>query len=213
MAEDLIDRLAADLTPTPPRALSARMFGIAAVGVAISAVLMVYWLGLRPDLMEATGTMIFWTKFAFTAIFALLGAFAALNLARPSGSLGRQAIGIVALVALTGVGGIAQMLLMGPEHTRELLVGGTALVCPFYIVALSVPIYAATIIAMRRAAPTSPTLAGFAAGLFSGGAAVWVYAFHCTESGMPFITIWYTTGVLAAALIGAAVGRFVLRWR
>ena len=50
-------------------------------------------------------------------------------------------------------------------------------------------------------------------GLFAGGAATWVYAFHCTESGMPFITIWYTTGILAAAALGAIVGRWALRWR
>ncbi|MBN9310285.1 DUF1109 domain-containing protein [Devosia sp.] len=213
MADDLIDHLAADLAPTPPRTLQQRLFGWAVLGVAVSAVLMIAWLGLRPDLMIAIGTMMFWVKFAFTAIFAALGALAALNLARPGGSMVRQAVGVVTLVALTGAAGIVQMLVMGPGEMRTLVFGGTALLCPFYIVALSVPIYAATVWAMRRAAPTNLPLAGFAAGLFAGGAATWVYAFHCTESGMPFITIWYTTGILAAAVLGAIVGRWALRWR
>ena len=102
MADDLIDHLAADLTPTPRRALPARLFGLAGLGVVVSAVLMLAWLGLRPDLMIAVGTMMFWVKFAFTAIFAALGAVAALNLARPGGSMVRQAVGVVTLVALTG---------------------------------------------------------------------------------------------------------------
>jgi hypothetical protein len=213
MADDLIDRLAADLSPVPRQALARTLFGWSAIGVLAAAVLMLAWLGLRPDLMEASGTMMFWSKFAYTTIFAILGGLAALNLARPGGSLRRQAVGIVLLVALMGLGGIVQMLVMGPEHMRTLVVGGSALVCPFYIVALSVPVYALTAWAMRRAAPTNPTLAGFAAGLFAGAAATWVYAFHCTESGMPFVTIWYTTGILIAAGLGALIGRWALRWR
>jgi len=95
---------------------------------------------------------------------------------------------------------------------RGLILGGSALVCPVYIVALSLPVLAANILVMRRLAPTNLTGAGFAAGLLAGAAGTWVYAFHCTESGLPFITLWYTAGTLATALIGAAVGRWLLRW-
>lgn len=212
MADDLIDRLTDDLKPTPRTALPMRLLGWTAFGVAIAGALMLAWLGLRPDLMAAAGTMMFWSKFAFTSLFALLGGLAALRLARPGGSMARVAAWIVGLVALMGIAGIVQMLLMGPDHVRTLTIGGSALVCPLYIVALSAPIYAAVAFAMRRAAPTNPTLAGFAAGLLAGGAATWVYAFHCTESGMPFVTIWYTLGVLIVAGLGALIGRFALRW-
>lgn len=212
MSDDLLDRLATDLTPTPRRALQARLFGWAGLGVVVSAIIMVAWLGLRPDMMEAPGTMMFWTKFAYTAIFAIVGGIAALNLARPGGALRWQVLGLAMLVLLVGAGGLVQLVLMGPDQMGRLVMGNTALRCPFYIVALSAPIYLAIIFAMRRAAPTNPTLAGFAAGLFAGGASVWVYAFHCTESGMPFIAIWYTVGVLATAVLGALIGRFALRW-
>lgn len=213
MSDDLIDRLVTDLKPTARRALPLRLFGWAGLGILASAVLMLAWLGPRPDLMSATGTMMFWSKFAYTLIFAAIAALAALNLARPAGGMARQMIGIAVLVALTGAAGVVQLLMMGPDHSRALIVGGSALLCPFYIVALSAPIFAGVVVAMRRAAPTNPTLAGFAAGLMAGAAASWVYAFHCTESGMPFVTIWYSVGILAAAGIGAAIGRFVLRWR
>ncbi|OEO31745.1 hypothetical protein VW23_014840 [Devosia insulae DS-56] len=212
MSDELLDRLTADLRPTPRRALQARLFGWAGLGIVLSAIIMLAWLGPRPDMMQAPGSMMFWTKFAYTAGFAIIGGIAALNLARPGGKLRRQVIGLAMLVLLVGAGGLLQLMLMGPEQMGRLVMGSTALRCPFYIVALAAPIYAAVILAMRRAAPTNPTLAGFAAGLFAGGAGVWVYAFHCTESGMPFIAIWYTAGVLATALIGAVIGRFALRW-
>lgn len=212
MSDDLLDRLVGDLKPTPPRALQARLFGWAGLGVFLSALIMLAWLGPRPDMMEAPGTMMFWTKFAYTACFAIVGGIAALNLARPGGRLRRQVIILTILVLLVGAGGLLQLVLMGPDQMGRLVMGNTALRCPFYIVALSAPIYAAILFAMRRTAPTNPTLAGFAAGLFAGGAGVWVYAFHCTESGMPFIAIWYTAGVLATALLGALIGRFALRW-
>jgi hypothetical protein len=212
MADELIDRLTDELTPMPRHTLALRLLGWTAAGVAVAAVLMLTWLGMRTDLMDAAGTMMFWSKFAFTGIFAVLGGIAALHLSRPGGSMARVAVWIVGLIALMGIGGIVQMLIMGPDHMRTLTLGGSALLCPFYIVALSVPVYATTILGMRRAAPTNPTLAGFAAGLLAGGAATWVYAFHCTESGMPFVTIWYTLGVLIVAGLGALIGRFALRW-
>jgi len=212
MADDLIDRLADDLKPVPPHGLAMRLAGYAAVGALVAGVLMLAWLGLRPDMDTAPGTMMFWSKFAYTTAFAGLGGLAALRLSRPGGSMARVAIWIAGLVALMVAFGIVQMLIMGPGEMHRLVMGGSALICPFYIVALSVPIYVPVVMAMRRAAPTRPTLAGFAAGLLAGGAATWVYAFHCTESGMPFVAIWYTLGVLAAAGLGAIVGRFALRW-
>src|SRR5690606_19903295 len=123
MSDDLLDRLTAELAPTPRQALHRRLFGWAVLGILASDLVMLAWLGLRPDFSEATGTMMFWSKFAYTAIFTVLGAIAALKLARPGGSMVRQAVGIVILVALTGAAGIVQMLVMGPDHMRTLVVG------------------------------------------------------------------------------------------
>jgi hypothetical protein len=121
-------------------------------------------------------------------------------------------IALFALIAFAGAMGIAQLMIMPPERSRVLVMGGTALVCPFYIAALSIPIYAATVLMMRRLAPTNLAGAGLAAGLLAGSAAAWVYAFHCGENGMPFLAIWYTTGILISAIGGAIVGRWALRW-
>ena len=212
MADDLIARLATDLRPVPPNLLDRRLALGLATGMLAAALLMLAWLGPRPDLANAIATPIFWAKFAFTLVLTIAGFAAARKLSRPAGRLRNAAIATVAIIAVTGVAGIVQMMNAAPGEVRNLIMGGSALLCPFYIVALSGPIYVVSILVMRRLAPTNLSAAGFAAGLLSGAAGAFVYAFHCTESGLPFITLWYTAGILATALIGAALGRYVLRW-
>ena len=212
MADDLIDRLATDLRPVPRNLLDRRLALGLATGMLAAALLMLAWLGPRPDLATAIATPIFWAKFAFTLVLTIAGFAAARKLSRPAGRLRNAAIATVAIIAVTGIAGIVQMMNAAPGEVRNLIMGGSALLCPFYIVALSGPIYVVSILVMRRLAPTNLSAAGFAAGLLSGAAGAFVYAFHCTESGLPFITLWYTAGILATALIGAALGRYVLRW-
>ena len=77
---------------------------------------------------------------------------------------------------------------------------------------LSLPLLIGAFWVLRGLAPTRLTLAGTAAGLAAGALGSLVYSFHCTESAMPFVAIWYTLGVLVPGLIGAIAGRFVLRW-
>ncbi|WP_395445953.1 NrsF family protein [Caulobacter sp. UC70_42] len=56
------------------------------------------------------------------------------------------------------------------------------------------------------------TLAGLATGLFAGGVAATVYGLHCAENTFTFVALWYSLGVLSLAALGAAVGRWALRW-
>jgi hypothetical protein len=212
MSDDLIATLSADVRPMPRHGLQSRLIlGLVAGGV-LAGLLMAYWLGLRPDLSRAVMTPIFWAKFGFTMALTIAGFVAAERLARPGGRLRLPLAVVFAVIALAGAAGIIQVLANPPERVRYLVLGGTALVCPFYIVALSTPVLAVSLAVMRRLAPTNLPAAGFAAGLLSGAAGAWIYAFHCTESGLPFIALWYTAGVLATALIGAALGRWLLRW-
>jgi len=212
MSDDLIARLSSDLRPVPQGTLRIRLLAGLAIGAAIATVLMIAWLGLRPDLAAAAMTPIFWAKFSFTLVLSALGLVAMERLSRPGGRLRMPIAGVAAVIALTGAAGIVQILLSPSAEVRTLVIGGSALVCPFYIVGLSVPVLAASLWVMRRLAPTNLPAAGFAAGLVSGSLAAWVYAFHCTESGLPFITIWYTLGIIASALIGMIAGRWLLRW-
>ena len=121
--------------------------------------LMAIWLGFRPDLREASGTAIFWIKSGYTAGLGLAGIWAVEQLSRP-GHRGRGPLNMVlALVTATAIASIVDFALAPAEARQNMLMGSSALLCPFYIMALSVPFFAAGIAFMRRAAPTRLALA------------------------------------------------------
>lgn len=210
--DELIDRLAGDLTPIRRGAVARRLaFGIA-VGAAVAAALMLSWLGVRPDLAAAVGSAPYWMKFVYTLALAGAGVWAAARLSRPAGQasaawrLGGFTIAAIAAVALW------QLASAPAAALPRLVMGSSAALCPWFIVAIGMPVLAGTLWAMRGLAPTRPLLAGAAAGLAAGALGAWIYAFHCNESAAPFVTLWYTAGILGVGAIGATAGRFALRW-
>jgi hypothetical protein len=116
------------------------------------------------------------------------------------------------LAGLFAAAALARLTFAPVDERHHLLMGHSALVCPRFILILSIPILIGALIAMRRFAPTRPVLAGFAAGFGAGGVAAFVYAFSCNETAMPFVAAWYTLPMLVAGGIGALAGRFMLRW-
>ena len=157
-------------------------------------------------------TSAFWLKFTYTALAGACALAAVERLARP-GCTARGAL-------LAGVLLIASIVLLGamefvgaPEAMRpRLFWGGSATLCPLFITALSLPILFGTISAVRGLAPTRLMLAGAAVGLLSGATGALVYSFHCTETSMTFLAIWYSVGMAAVGLLGAIVGQRALRW-
>ncbi|MGH6859068.1 MAG: NrsF family protein [Phyllobacterium sp.] len=210
--DDLIARLAGDLKPVSPGAVIGRVVLGLGLGLAASSILMLAWLGMRPDLMAATGTMPFWSKLAYTLALAAIGASAVKRIAHPLGSIWPNLVLMLAGLLLLGVLAGMQLAMAPPERYPELLIGKSMAVCTFNIVMLSLPFLIGAFWVLRGLAPTRLTVAGGAAGLAAGAMGALVYSFHCTESGMPFVAVWYTLGVLVPGLIGAAAGRFVLRW-
>ena len=212
MTDDLIARLSADLRPVRRGILWQLLIGALLVGGIVAAIAMYMMLGLREDIATAPTTMRFWTKSFYTFALAVLGFCATLVLARPDGRTRWPWIAAIGLTVLLFVGAAMQLMMMPADQTMRLIVGSSSLVCPLYIVGLSLPVLAGVMLVLRRMAPARPTLAGFAAGLFAGGAGAWVYTFHCGENGMMFLTLWYTLGILVVAALGALIGRFALRW-
>jgi hypothetical protein len=180
-------------------------------GMAVSAVIMMAWLGLRPDMSEAAMTAPFWIKFAYTLILGIVGFWLVERQARASNKAATALwLGALALIAMVG---LAMMQLVLPDAPRHaLIMGGSANVCSRNIFVLSLPIFLGLLWAIRQLAPTRLILAGACAGLLAGAAGAWVYAFHCVESAAPFMAIWYTLGIAASGLLGAAMGRWALRW-
>ena len=209
---DLIDALSARLEPTSSRAPLWRMAGWVGGGAAVSAALMLAILGLRPDIAAALGTMMFWTKFAYTLALGGLALWLAERLGRPGVKADLPAILLVAVVALFVVAAALDLAAAPRPLWRPMLMGHSAGLCPYLILGLAAPLLVGAVMGLRAFAPTRPILAGLAAGLAAGGLAAFVYGFSCNESAMPFVAVWYTLPVLLAGALGALVGRLTLRW-
>jgi hypothetical protein len=168
-------------------------------------------LGMRADIMAATGSPFFLLKFAVTLALVLATVMLALRLVRPGAQVGKVAW-LLAVPPLLLVGGIAvDMALPQTSTWTSRLVGTNSLVCLAAIPALSVPLLIAALIGLRHGAATRPMLTGAVAGLLAGGIAATFYAAHCLDDSPLFVVTWYGLALAGVALIGAIAGRWTLR--
>lgn len=212
MTDDLITRLSTDLRPVRPMAMQRLLLGAVALSGIVAIIAMNMWLGMRPDMETAMATMNFWTKFAYTLAVAGLGGVATVALARPDGRIRWPWYVALGLLAALVILAFVQLARAEPDEMMPLIMGGTSQVCPWRIVILGLPILLGSILALRRFAPRNPTLAGFAAGIMAGGTGAWIYSFACAETGMMFLALWYSLGILIVGCLGAVLGRFLLKW-
>lgn len=210
--DDIIDSLVADLKPVPRHALQRRFALGILPALAVSLVLMLTVAGLRPDLSQALSLPVFWIKSAYNALLAVTAFLAVYRIARPDGSEGRFFNAVATIFATMAVIAVIQLLLSPTETYPVLILGSSALHCPFLIFAFALPVFVANVWILRSAAPTDLRLTGFIAGIAAGAAGAWVYSWFCTENGMPFVLIWYSLGILLTGLFGGLLGPRLLRW-
>ena len=210
--DDLISLLATGATPVAANA-AVRRFAVAlSCGFPVAVLLMAAAFGVRADLSQATGRWIFWLKLAFAGGLALAGLIATERLARPGVRLSTVWVALVAPVLVLWMVAATALLAAAPAQRADLSLGDTWKTCAFNIALISLPLFAATLWAMKGLAPTRPVLAGASAGLLAGALGTLVYALHCPESGAPFVAIWYVLGIAMPTLTGALLGPRVLRW-
>lgn len=211
--DDLIQTLSAKPTPVAPGAVARRILAGLGLGAFTSTLLMIAWLGVRPDLREAMATGMFWVKFAYTLLTGLFLTAALTRLSRPGGKLGAFAVAIgVPLAALVAMAAV-RLMRADPEMRMPLMMGDSADVCPWRIFIIGLPVLAGAVWAMRGLAPTRLTAAGLVAGGCAGAFGAAIYGFHCDETASPFVAIWYTLGIGAVAVLGGLAGSRWLRWR
>ena len=212
MSERLIGRLAEDLRPVPRLAVARRLMLGVGMGAAVSAVLIAFALGLRPDMPQAVGEAMFWVKLAYTLAIGGVALWACERLARPASAADRRLpwLLVPALVVTLLAGW--QLARAAAPLRMPMVMGRTADVCPWLILAFSLPPLAGLVWAIRGLAPTRLRLTGTIVGLAAGGIGASVYALHCDESTAPFLAVWYSLGVAAAAVLGWLAGPRLLRW-
>ncbi len=210
--DDLIDALAADARRGP--SLLQRLAMVAGLGALVALVMLLSMLHTRPDLPQAVLGGMFWMKAAYTALLGAAGYLAVERLARPAAGVGRRGwmLGGVVLGLFVLVGVIQAMMSPDIQMALHMLRGHSWHTCSRRILMLGLPMLALGLWVLRGMAPTRPTLAGLAMGLFSGGVAGTVYGLHCPEHTFTFVALWYSLGVLGTASLGALVGRWALRW-
>ena len=212
MTDDLIARLSADLQPVAPRALERRLGLALLLGLAGTILIgpLVLDLIIGRPFGGAWGDPMFWGKLAYTIGLGALGLVAVPALSRPDRRLIWPLLAAVGLFLVALVTGSAMW--MRADWAMPMLMGNTAMVCPWLITLTGLPILVLLLQAMRGLAPRSPTLAGLCAGLVAGGLGAWAYAFYCGETGMIYMAVWYSLGMAMTALLGAVIGKFTLRW-
>jgi hypothetical protein len=211
--DELIQSLSANVPKVAPGAAARRValgLGLGALG---SAALMLVWFGPRPDIAQAIATPMFWMKLGYAAATGLIAAVLLTRLARPGVRPGLLAILALAPFALVALMAVARMAQAPPEAHRAMLMGHSAMVCPWRILVIGLPVLAGAVWAVRGLAPTRLGLAGLAAGGAAGGIGAAVYAIACNETAAPFLAIWYTLGMAAVTGLGALAGSRLLRWR
>ena len=209
--EELIAHLSDDLTPTPSHYVGRVLAMGLGLGFLLSAILMLVAMGPRPDLSAAMEGSAFWMKLAYTLSFAALGLWMVERLGRSDTSARMPTLFLLVPMILLAIIAVVQFNQPGIDR-HHLMMGDSWRVCAIDILTISLPAFVAVFWALRKLAPTRLQLAGAGAGLLAGGVGASVYAFHCVEYTAPFILIWYTSGMAAAALIGALISRWTLRW-
>ncbi|VWX33385.1 conserved membrane hypothetical protein [Limnobacter sp. 130] len=208
--DDLITMIANQAGPAPKVSVVNRLVPAGIVGGLIAAAIVLGVLGLIPGTMFAeTGP---WIKIGYAGTLVIAAGWLFARLGKP-GASGKQATSaVIAVVLLMAMAGVLSYLGTPEAERAAALLGHSWLVCPWAILALSIPVMACSFWAMRGFAPTHLTYAGAACGLFSGSVAALAYALACTEPAAPFIAVWYTLGIALCGSLGALLGPKFLRW-
>ncbi len=138
--------------------------------------------------------------------------WATARLARPEGDGEAWRPWIAWPVALLMAIAAGQWLSAPAAARSGMLLGSSAMVCPAWIVAASLPAFVGLIRIMRAQASTRPGLTGALLGLAAGAMGACAYAPFCPETSLGFIAIWYTAGLAGMAALGAPLGAWLLRW-
>jgi len=210
--DDLIAELARDVPRVPRHAVGRRLAVGIVAGVLAAAFVVIFVLGVRPDLHLAMRGFAFWMKWIYTISLSIVAIGMTAQLARPDGGTTRWAWILAVPVVLLGAVGAVELARTPPGQWLAMWLGHSWMVCPWIVLALAMPIFIGLLWSFRRLAPTRLRAAGAAAGLAAGAFSATVYCVHCPEVSAIFVLTWYSLGIVLAASLGALLGPRLLRW-
>jgi hypothetical protein len=200
-------------TPAPAWSIAtipARLVEIGVAGALAAVLLVLLWLGVRPDLASAPSQPFFWLKAFYTGGLAWAALSAATALARPNRDVRPVLAMSSALVVAMLIVAAIQATRLEPAFLAKLFRPVGIWSCLFNIASLAAPMLVFATWGLSRVDLDRPAAIGLAAGLFCGGVAATVYGLHCPHSTFVFVGLWYTTGIAVCGAIGA--GALKLLW-
>jgi len=208
--DDLISLLAKDARV---RVGFGRVFMTAlAIGVVISATLLLSTIGIRRNMAEAIEAPRVIFKLGLTLLLAITATRLAFRIGKPGVPLHSAALTLLLPLAAL-IAGIATELFVLPQDAwGPSMKGHFSAFCLFFVPTLSAAPLAAILYSVRQGAPENPGVAGAVAGLAAGGIAAAIYAWHCPDDSPLFLAAWYSIGILVATAAGFLLGRKILRW-
>lgn len=208
----LIATLSSSLKPVPRWAVRRRLLLGILAGGAITLLLVVAGLGIRPDISLAMHGFAFWMKWTYTASLGIFSIVLVSRLARPE-AISLRGLWLLAVpFVLLAVVGAIEMAHVAPSDWLKMWLGRTWKLCPWLVLMLAGPIFIGLLWSFRKLAPTRLRAAGAAAGFAAGAWAATLYCLHCPEVSAIFVLTWYTLGIALAAGAGALIGPRFLRW-
>jgi hypothetical protein len=181
-------------------------------GALIAFFLTAGLLKLNPTLWHDALKPMFWVRESYCALLGVLGIVAVVRLARPGSRLGVAPLYILGVVIAMWALAVVIIVVASPQNRARLILGQTAVYCPFLIALVAAPLLMALLWVMRSLAPTRLRWAGAASGFAAGSIGALVYTLHCPELAPPFLAIWYLLGMLIPTAVGAWLGPRLLRW-
>lgn len=208
------DQLIAELAAgqSPPGRPQVRIAAALAAGWLVSLAGLFLFLGPPLQEMEHTGIASFAVKLGYTVALAILSVMAAITAGRPGSKLARSAALIAIPIILLSLVAVLELGSADAGARREMMVGTEYLDCVKSVALASMPVFLALVWGFRPLAPTRPPAAGFLIGLSAGAAGAVAFTLYCHEGSTTFLVTAYTPAMLIPALLGAAVGRPLLKW-
>lgn len=208
--DDLIALLATAAGPAPRAVAARRLAPIALLGSLVAALGALVTIGPIPQVMFSGDAL--WLKLAYTGSLALAAAWLSARLSRPASATAVPWIVLMVVATVFAVLGAVALAQMPGGQRLSAVLGTSWTLCPWAVLALSLPSLAGSLWALRGLAPVRPRLAGLAAGLLAGALGALGYSLACIEESMAFVAAWYTLGIVLTGALGAALGPRVLRW-
>jgi hypothetical protein len=210
--DQLIELLAADLTPVGRR----RVFSTMILGFALSTAeafgAMVLIFDPRPEVLSERSLDTLLIKILFASGVAAIAAVFLPQLARPQ--MRMRSLPKLVFIPFVAVAASATVALVSSHWSSwaGMIVGQDWKTCLFMIPVLAIMPFASLIWALRMGASTDPKHAGELAGLVAGGLGALACTFPCVDGALPSIALWYSFPIVMCATVGAKLGPILLRW-